>query len=429
MRDKRDSIVHGTLTVLAVILVIVVNAAGQETTLYSFTKKTGTAPEANLVFDSTGNLYGTTYFGGEGTCNTIGDFGCGTVFKLIPGAGGVWTEEVLHFFSNKGGDGNQPLGGVVLDAAGNIYGTTQYGGSNTCGTTAEGFSGCGTVFELMPTGGGVYREKVIHTFVKNGVDGEAPEAGLVFDSAGNLYGTTVGGGDASYAYGTVFELTPSGDGNWTETILHNFDGCCNTDGIDPESSLIFDSAGNLYGTTLGGGPNLSGTVYELSPSGSGTWTEVLLYSFGGSVGYDISGGVAMDASGNLYGTTNLGGGGGGALYELSPVAGGGWTETTLYSFGRAKGPSRPVGNLILDASGNVYGTTTEGGTKGGGTVFELQPQAGGTWTLTLLHDFPSGPKDGIVPAAGLVSDAAGNLYGTTYRGGAREDGAVFEIVH
>lgn len=216
----------------------------------------GASPWAGLIIDATGNLYGTTHDGGT--------YGVGTVFELTPTGGGGWTEKVLHSFNFT--DGGGPYGGLVMDAAGNLYGTTYAGGSG----------GWGTVFELTPTGGGGWTEKVLFSF---GDIGGGPYAGLIFDSAGNLYGTTIGGG--TYGYGRVFELTPTGGGGWTEKVLHSFGIINATDGAGPYAGLIFDSAGNLYGTTYSG-PVINGayvgTVFELQPTGGG-WRETVLYSF------------------------------------------------------------------------------------------------------------------------------------------------------
>ena len=333
------------------------SVAWPEKVLFSFNGTDGSGPTADLIFDAAGNLYGTA--GG-------GEYGAGTVFELTPTAGGGWTETVLHNFGN-GTDGAYPSGGLVFDAAGNLYGTTPDGGTYSC----FGGGGCGTVFELTPAAGGSWTEQVLHNF--NGVtDGYQPVAGLIFDAAGNLYGTTAGGGPG----GTVFELTPTGDGNWTEEVLHTFG--IGTDGAVPTAALVFDAAGNLYGTTYHGGTNNScvytgcGTVFELTYSG-GTWWYQVLHNFGsGSDGY--------------------------------------W----------------PQANLIVDAAGNLYSTTFQGGTHGEGTVFEVTPGSGGRWTEQVLHSFNG--ADGYWPWAGLIFDAAGNLYGTTNRGGAYEAGTIFELM-
>jgi uncharacterized repeat protein (TIGR03803 family) len=274
-------------------------------------------------------------------------------------------------------------------------------------------------------------EKVLHNFKDNGKDGYSPEAGLVFDKAGNLYGTTYGapyGGTTYGSNGTVFELSPGADGKWTEKVLHEFcaiKGC--PDGKSPNAALILDAAGNLYGTTQSGGAYGFGTVFQLTPGAGGKWTEKVLHSFGnGTDGYSLNAGLIFDASGNLYGTTYVGGtnSNGGTVFELSPGAGGAWTETVLYNFCARSGcvdGDHPSAALIFDSTGNLFGTTFDGGARGYGgfgTVFELSPGAGGTWTEKVLHSFYDNGSDGNYPWDSLVLDAAGHLYATTARGGA-----------
>ncbi len=250
-------------------------AATQEKILHTFNNNgtDGAVPLAGLIFDAAGNLYGTTSRGGTGSCFYSGS-GCGTVFKLSPNGGGGWTEQVLHYFSNNGTDGFQPLAGLIIDAAGNLYGTTATGGTHPGGT----------VFELTPAQGGNWTEKVLYNFCSqtNCTDGAGPLAGLIFDAAGNLYGTTSAGGTYQ-DFGTVFELMPTKGGGWTEQVLHSF--APGTDGANPSAGLIFDAAGNLYGTTSYGGTytcdgTSCGTVFEVSPKAGGGWTEQVLYNFG-----------------------------------------------------------------------------------------------------------------------------------------------------
>jgi uncharacterized repeat protein (TIGR03803 family) len=250
---------------------------------------------------------------------------------------------------------------------------------------------------------------VLYSFT-GGADGSEPYyENLIFDQTGNLYGTTAGGGPAGG--GVVFKLTPSG-GSWTESVLHSFTG---EDGFFPQTGVIFDSTGNLYGTTAMGGLNGKGNVFQLSPSGSG-WVATTVYSFqGGADGYQPAGGVIVDRSGNLYGTTPIGGsGGGGTVFELSP-SGGSWTFSLQYSWSGGWGPDD---NLAMDAFGNLYGTTYQDGAYGSGSVFKLTPIGGG-WTYTDLHDFNPLviPLEGSGPNGGVTLDASGNLYGTTVYGG------------
>jgi uncharacterized repeat protein (TIGR03803 family) len=324
------------------------------------------------------------------------------------------TEKKLHNFGN-GADGAYPAAGLIFDAAGNLYGTTTSGGDYSCGSFQ-----CGTVFELTPDGRGGWTEKKLHNF-GNGADGSLPYGGLIFDAAGNLYGTTASGGE--YNQGTVFELTPNGSGGWTEKKLHNFGN--GTDGAFPDAGLVIDAAGNLYGTTYYGGDypcggRGCGTVFELTPKQGGGWTEKKLHNFRhGSDGAFPQASLILDAAGNLYGTTPVGGDRkGGTVFEVSPTVGGGWSEKVLYGF-QFGGTDEyyPIASLIFDAVGNLYGTTWDGGAYYAGTVFELMPAEGGGWSEKRLHSFNSDGEDGSSPYAGVILDAAGNLYGTTTTGG------------
>jgi uncharacterized repeat protein (TIGR03803 family) len=275
---------------------------------------------------------------------------------------------------------------------------------------------------------------VLHNFNFNGVDGVNPQAGLIFDGSGNLYGTTHGGGPENN--GAVFELTPAAGGGWTEKVLHRFNNN-NTgrDGFYPEARVIFDASGNLYGTTSGGGAHTWGTVFELTPTAGGRWTEKVLHSFPANAndGVRPQAGLVFDSYGNLYGTTFIGGAYGfGMVFELTPTVGGSWTEKVVYNFTSLTDGTYPEAGLTFDASGNLYGTTSSGGTSSGctfgcGTVFELIPTVRGTWTKNVLHTFNNNGTDGYYPQAGLLFDAAGNLYGTTEDGGALGVGTVFEI--
>ena len=400
-------------------------AAQQETTLHSFGNGTdGQSPQAGLIFDAAGNLYGTTLGGGI-HCTPDG---CGTVFELSPNGSGGWTKTVLHSFGN-GTDGQGPDAGLIFDAAGNLYGTTAGGG----------IYGEGTVFELSPREGGGWTETVLHSF-GNGTDGARPYAGLIFDASGNLYGTTYYGGIHIACFGdyggcgTVFELSPRDGGGWTETVLHSFGNPANEDGQGPYAGLVFDAAGNLYGTTSEGGIHGDGTVFELSPNGSGGWTETMLHSFGnGTDGNYSDATLIFDRAGNLYGTTVYGGihcapYGCGTVFEMSPRQGSGWTETVLHSFGSGTDGQNPTAGLIFDAADNLYGTTQAGGIHAYyGTVLEMSPRQGGGWTETVLHSFNNDGTHGAYPIAGVVLDNAGNLYGTTIQGGIHSDGTAFEI--
>lgn len=376
-------------------------AADVEKVLYSFTSSDGSVPYPALIFDAKGNLYGTTLVGGAS--------GAGTVFELTP-SNGKWTEKVLYSFN--GQDGAEPVASLIFDAKGNLYGTTSGGGAN----------GAGTVFELTSSKG-TWTEKMLYSF--NGQDGAEPEGGVIFDAKGNLYGTTTQGG--TYDDGTVFELTPS-NGKWTEKVLHSFNPN-GRDALFPEAAVISDSKGNLYGTTYGGGTYGAGAVFELTPGSKDTWTAKVLHSFNfnGKDGIVSEAPLIFDAKGNLYGTTTAGGTyDEGTVFELTP-SNGKWTEKVLHSFNHNSGGSVLFAGLTFDAKGNLYGSTYAGGAYSYGTVFELMPGTGGKWTEQVLHSFDPSTGDGLLSTAGVAFDKKGNLYGTTYEGGASGNGIVFEI--
>jgi uncharacterized repeat protein (TIGR03803 family) len=366
------------------------------------------------------------------------------------------TYSVIYNFTGKGSDGSSPYGGPILDHLGNLYGTTYTGGSNGSGSVYRlspsgsswtyhslysfkaGPDGVGPAFGSLALGphgalfgtteGGGYfgtafavcvcagREVQIHSF-GIGTDGAQPIGGLVMDSAGNLYGTASLGG--AYGNGTVFEEVRSGD-SWTESTLYSFIG--SNDGTNPASGVTLDAQGNIYGTTSLGGANGAGVVYELSPSGSG-WGQTVLYTFEGlNDGQNPVGGVILDEAGNLYGTTFDGGAnGGGTVYEMSPSASG-WTFTTLYSF--TGGYGGPYNKLTL-AKGEIYGATLDDGANGFGLVFKLTPANGG-WSFTDLYDF-AGASEGAEPYGSVAVDGNGNVFGTTNEGGSENQGLVFEI--
>jgi uncharacterized repeat protein (TIGR03803 family) len=328
-----------------------------ETMLYSFTDGTdGAVSYGNLILDASGNLYGTTEFGG--THNG------GTAFEVTHGADG-WTDDVLYAFGEQSSDGGWPTAGLVMDKAGNLYGTTPKPGD---------------VFELSPGAAG-WKETVIYQFCLSNlacVDGVAPYAGVILDSAGNLYGTTSGGGIGCVGggCGVVYEIERTASG-WHEKVLHYFDNN-GKDGVEPGwGALFMDGKGNLYGTTLGGGPVRYGTVFKLTRLNSGRWKETILYNFQkGATGYSPNTGVVMDKAGNLYGTTDYGGDPNcdcGVIYKLSPGHSGKWTYTVLHEFGIGNDGGVPEGNLVIDSKGNLYGGTVLGGTYGGGVILEITP--------------------------------------------------------
>jgi uncharacterized repeat protein (TIGR03803 family) len=411
MRSRNLSI--GWMAILAFFLVAystTKTASAQETVLHSFNGNDGNEPIGGLVFDGSGNLYGATFDGG-----TLGD---GVVYKLSPGASG-WTDTVL--FSFNGAGGFDPTSSLVFDTSGNLYGTTFFGGA----------LGVGTAFEITPISGG-WTMMGVHDFSPFGDDGTYPHSGVIFDGSGNLYGVTPGGGD--YKDGTVYELTPNPSGGWTEKILHSFNG---QDGSSPDSRPIFDASGNLYGATnFGGGTSSAcqfgcGVIFELTPAADGTWTEKTVHNFtkNSQDGNAPATGLMIDAAGNLYGATSGGAAyNWGSVFELTPLAGGGWKETVLHNFtSNGIDGNNPTGPLVRDAAGNLYGTTSNGGAYGDGTVFKLTPTAHGAWKETILHSFNPNGTDISTPNAGVVLDGSGNLYGTAEGGGTYGYGGVFEI--
>jgi uncharacterized repeat protein (TIGR03803 family) len=394
------------------------------TTISQFNSTDGAVPMGGLISDTAGNLYGTVSQGGS--------YGSGEVFRFSKSSSGAWTKKALYDFTGVNGDGIYPSGNLLFDSAGNLYGTTQVGGNTDyCSNYA---AGCGIVFELTPTTSGPWKEKILYTF--QAALGGVPTSGLIFDKAGNLYGTTQQGG-LNYCSvgpcGMVYELSPAAGGTWNETTLYQFTG--GNDGGNPFGELAIDGSGNLFGTTNNAGSTTLGTAFELSPGTSGTWTFNVIYTFG-SVNsdpfYPLSG-LVWDNSGNLYGTAYgpTGGFGLGTVYKLSQ-SGGVWSATSLYTFTGAPDGNTPWGGATLDTSGNIYGTTWYGGTsancRGGcGTVFKLAPNGSGGYTESILYSF-SGAGDGAAPVASVLLDSAGNLYTTTSSGGGGHQGTLFEVL-
>ena len=409
-----------------------VNTAGQETVLYSFTGGAdGGLPFAGVIRDSAGNLYGTTYHGGAS--------GAGVVFQANTGG----QETVLYSFTG-GADGGYPNAGVIRDSAGNLYGTTTAGGASNWGvvykldpagnyTVLYSFTGgengggpyagvirdpAGNLYGTTSDGGAasvgvVYKlnaasqETVLHTFT-GGADGSFPNAGVIRDSSGNLYGTTSSGGTANA--GVVYTLDAAG----RETVLYSFTG--GADGSFPYAGVIRDSAGNLYGTTLVGGPAELGEVFELDAAGN----ETVLFSFPGPTdGEWPTAGVIRDPAGNLYGTTEYGGrANAGVVYKVNTAG----REKVLYSFTGGADGSFPYAGVIRDSAGNLYGTTTAGGASNSGVVYKVNTAG----QETVLYSF-TGAADGGLPFAGVIRDSAGNLYGTTTAGGASNSGVVYKV--
>ena len=353
------------------------------TVLYSFTGRSdGASPQGALLLDPAGNLYGAAPFGGSGPCHQGNHSGCGTVFKLDT-AGNL---TVLHSFS--GADGISPQTTLTRGGNGNLYGTTEEGGAH----------GRGTVFKIDSTG----QETVLYSFTGGG-DGGEPSGGVVADGAGNVYGTTVF--SAQHNGGGVFKVNRAGQAR----VLYSFTG--KPDGASPRAGVIRDAAGNLYGTTYGGGAFSCGSVFKLDAAGN----ETVLHSFRRNAqdgGFPLSG-LIRDAAGNLYGTTYQGGPhDNGTVFKLDTAG----NETILHNFWllETNNGAYPGGSLLMDAAGNLYGTTEIGGFLGGGagTVFKIDTAG----NFTLLHQFTGG-AGGATPVATLIMDAEGNLYGVTLFGG------------
>lgn len=401
------------ITVLGLALLILGNSllcrAASEQVIYTFTGgNDGGNPFAGPILDSSGNLYGTTVYGGT--------YGYGAVFELSPGPNGQWTETVLHSFNLDGQDGIRPYSSLVMDAGGNLYGTTEIGGAYSLGT----------VFELTPGPGG-WTETILHSFNADGTDGYNPYANVVLDTHGNLYGTTSNGGSGSE--GTIFELSPEPDGTWQETIIYNFDY---THGGVPLGGLVWDRSGNLYGTTEYGGNYQHGVVFELKHRPKRQWQEIVLHTFvpGAADGYLPQCGLAIDKADHLYGTTLYGGDSDqGAVFEVMRVKGA-WQESVIHSFSDVNDGINPYGPVAIDSAGNLYGTTFQsvvGGVGGAGIVFQLSLKKK-LWLETILHQFGVNPGDGGNPYSGVVLDSSGNIYGTTYWGGnSGGTGVVFEV--
>lgn len=417
----------GIVSCAAVLFAAPVNA-GSETVLYSFQGSStgdGAEPYAVPFMDSKGDLYGTTAYGGFASQ--------GVVYKLHRTKSGAWKETVLYGFTGES-DGGYPAGGVVMDSKGNLYGGTEYGGNSNCG----GGLGCGVVYELTPGKGGTWTETVLYAFSSNSKQFGGPLASLTLDGKGTLYGTTVFDEDTCGTHGSVFRLKHV-HGVWKKHDIHDF---CGNDGDAPEyGALTVDSAGNIFGNTAFGGPNVGdGVVFELSPLGHGKWTFTQLHDFNteNGDGGGLTGGVTLDSADNVYAAAT---GGGplalGSIFELTQ-SGGSWTEDTLHVFNGPPDGENPFQNPIFDASGNLWGTTYNGGQtaycQGCGVIYELIAN-GGQWSEQVVYSFASlnGGADGYNPLAGLIRDANGNFYGTTTAGGDpnicnfRGCGVVFEF--
>jgi uncharacterized repeat protein (TIGR03803 family) len=382
--------------------------------ILSFEEEEGEYADTDLETDSAGNIYGTTVLGGE--------FGGGTVFQLSPTRTG-WNHTVLYSFTG-GADGGEPYKGVSIDPGGysatdvsvgnSLYGTAVTGGSGSC----EG--GCGVVYKLTKSNG-TWNQTVIYAFT-GGDDGSGPGARVTVDRSGDVYGMTPTGG--TYGVGTIYKLHPHA-GSYTFQVIHTFTG--GNDGATGSAGRMLLQHGRLFGAATAGGMYGSGVVFELTPTAVGEWDFRTLYSFHGQPdGSFPYGALLRVGSGKIYGTTYYGGKNGiGSVYELSPRLVGEWDERVIYSFQPGNDGNSPISNLVRDAAGNLYGTTSEGG-LGSGTIFKLSPIGGGQWTESVVHTF-AGPPDGGFSYNGMVVDRFGNFYGATVHGGIDDDGCVYKF--
>jgi uncharacterized repeat protein (TIGR03803 family) len=390
------------MTIIIVTLVLAPGAWAQSKykTLHNFTGKEGIYPHGRPSLDAAGNLYGAAWSGGA--------YGNGVVFKLAHKLDGSWTKTSLHDFTG-GTDGSFP-GELLFDNAGNLYGTAAQGGVD----------GGGVVFKLTPNSDGTWTESVLYAFTGS-ADGSYPDAPLILDAKGALYGTVVYAG--AHGWGGVFKLAPNSDGTWSETVLYAFTG--GKDGGHPVTGLIFNAAGNLYGTTYWGGAYGNGVVFKLAPTSSGRWKETVLHTFtGGKDGSLPTGWLISDAVGNLYGATDIGGVyGDGVVFKLAPTSSGGWK--VLHQFTSGGRAAWAACGLTFDTAGNLYGTRYDGGASRYGVVFKLAPTSNGGWKMTVLKAFNDMP--GAYPDGGVILDAAGVLYGTTSGDGSNTFGSVYEI--
>lgn len=379
----------------------------QEKVLYAFKGDAdGGEPFGRLIFDQKGNLYGTTV-------DEFGRGSNGTVFELVPKAGGGWNKKILYRFQG-GTDGFGLTGGLVLDTSGNLYGMTGQGGQ----------FGFGTVYELAPDGKGGWTKTTLHDFAFS--DGDLPVSSLVLDQSGNLYGMTPFGGTGcsfTAACGVIFKLTKTGAG-WQETVIHYFNG---DSGYQPLGALVFDQHGNLYGAASATGIDVDGVAFRLHPTSSG-WNYSVLHTFYNAPPKCEDGNFAsdpptllLDKSGNIYGTAIAGGPYSctfGTIWRLTSSQGK-WSLKVLYAFSASR-DGYPVGSLTFDKPGSLYGVTIDLANGGSdlGTVFKLTPSSRGQWSKTVLHYF-QGVKfeDGDTPVEAPIFDSEGNLFGTTVQGG------------
>jgi uncharacterized repeat protein (TIGR03803 family) len=398
--------------VVSTTLTNISSAATRERILFTFSGTLdGANPSAPLVADASGNFYGTAANG----CT----FNYGCVFKLS-NPDGIWTQTILYSFS--GADGATPTASVILDSAGDLYGTTALGGDFNAGTA----------FKLTPTTRGPWTETLLHSF-GTGSDGYTP-AELTIDSTGDIYGITQFGGTSSSGPnngGTVYRLTYA-NGAWTETLLYSFPGeFLGPNGDLPVGGVTIDRAGNLYGVTQAGGSHGKGAVFTLARAADGTYTERIIYSFNVADGDLPNSTPVFDSAGNLYGTTYFGGNanlcpsdGCGIIYQLKKNSNGSWSENVLRELQKEDG-WEAVGPVVFDRAGNLYAAAQAGGADSWGTILKLTPRDTAPWAETIVHNFTNNP-DGAVPS-GVTVNSSGSIFGTTDTGGSSQLGIIFEI--
>ena len=409
---------HLRLTLSATLAVLTAGTSPAQTIkiLHDFgvSATDGNIVPSPLLKDTAGNLYGMTSVGGA--------HNMGTVFRLSPTSTGGFKETILYSFKGGSLDGAFPQGPLVRDSAGNLYGVTESGGINAAVCSSGATPGCGVIFRLTPSSTGIWTETVLHHFT--GADGGISFAGMVQDSVGNFYGVTSVGG--STGLGVVYKLSLTSTG-WRETVIHSFTG--NTDGAAPfmfETALTLDGLGNIYGSTYQGGAAGAGVVFKLTPQASGTWTEKILYTFkGGADGSQPATGVILDKRGNVYGTTWRGGtqAGSGTVFELS--AANDYAKTVLHDFNFLTDPAKSTPHtLILDAHGNLFGTTE-------GALYKLTHESSG-WSETVLWVFDNSQDQGANTVyAPAIMDTQGHFWGTTLWGGQAGSvtgGTAWEII-
>jgi uncharacterized repeat protein (TIGR03803 family) len=396
------------LTISAAVVILACGAwAAAPQIIYSFAGGSdGEYVDSDLVIDGAGNLYGTSVQGGQ--------FGSGTVFQVTPTGDGS-THTVLYSFTG-GADGGEPYKGVTLDSQGNLYGTAVTGGAGSC----EG--GCGVAYKLTNSGG-VWTQTVIHTFT-GGDDGSGPGSGLTVGWHGTIYGVTPTGG--ANGQGVVYQLKPMPDGTYKLTVLHAFTG--GVDGAGGSAGRLLLHSGSLYGVTTAGGANGKGVAFEITPT-HGVWQFTTLYAFKGQpdAGFPYST-LTMDVQGRLYGTTYYDGAHNlGSVYQLTLRHDGTWREQVLYSFKGGTDGSGSIGNVVIDRTGAIYGTTSAGGASCNcGVIFKVTHRFDGSWKETVRYRFKGAP-DGAFAYNGMVGDSVGNFYGTTVHGGTTDDGVIYKL--